>query len=283
MLHSVMTRGKLAPLEVLFLRGPELPPHQEAALREMVDGLGGRISFIEVPEERTAGLRTTEEMFPTEIWYRIFLPELVPDVDRVLYLDCDLIAVDSLEPLWATALGDHYLAAVTNVFMKEHVARLTKLRLPDGATYFNSGVLLMNLDLMRRERATEALRSFALANAERIDWPEQDALNVVLGDRRLPLHPRWNVMNSVMFFPWAAEVLGERALAEARRNPAIRHFEGPLWNKPWHYLADPEMRALYREHRRQTPWPRVRLEGATPLNRIRRALRRTGVRAAVRP
>ena len=57
------------------------------------------------------------------MWYRIFLPELLPDVDRVLYLDVDTLAVDSLEPLWATDLGDAPGGAVTNVFMQDRDSR----------------------------------------------------------------------------------------------------------------------------------------------------------------
>jgi hypothetical protein len=80
-------------------------------------------------------------------------------------------------------------------------------------------------------------------------------------------------MNSVVLFPWAAEVFGADAVAEARENPAIRHFEGPSVNKPWHVLCDRSMRDLYLEHRRGTPWPKVELEGVTAANLLRRGWR----------
>jgi hypothetical protein len=71
-------------------------------------------------------------------------------------------------------------------------------------------------------------------------------------------------------------VMGREELEEARRDPAIRHFEGPDQNKPWHYLSEPDARALYMGHRRETPWPRLRADGRTPRNvarRMRRARR----------
>jgi lipopolysaccharide biosynthesis glycosyltransferase len=80
----------------------------------------------------------------------------------------------------------------------------------------------------------------------------------VLGGRRLPLHPRWNVMNSVLLFAAAGDVFGPEAVAQARESAAIRHFEGPDTNKPWHHLCESELRELYLEHRRGTPWPRTR-------------------------
>jgi len=81
-------------------------------------------------------------------------------------------------------------------------------------------------------------------------------------------------MHSVLRFPWAAYAFGYEAVEEARRNPAIRHYEGPLMNKPWHLLAEPEVSEPYFAHRRQTPWPDVTREGVTPRNRLRRLRRR---------
>jgi hypothetical protein len=81
-------------------------------------------------------------------------------------------------------------------------------------------------------------------------------------------------MNSIVSFPWSVDVFGRAAVAEARRDPAIRHFEGPGANKPWHYLCDAPMRGLYFEHRRETPWPDVELEGRTPASAARLRMRR---------
>jgi lipopolysaccharide biosynthesis glycosyltransferase len=162
---------------------------------------------------------------------------------------------------------------VTNVFyMRSHAQRPRELGI-EPADYFNSGVVLMNLEQMRRDGSSRALLDYAVAHAPELAWPDQDALNVVLGRRRVPLHPRWNCMNSVLMFPWAADVFGEEAVAEARARPAIRHFEGPTINKPWHYGSESPMREVYFEHRRQTPWPRCRIEGRTPRNVLRRAAR----------
>lgn len=283
MLHSVLTQRGEGGVHVHYLHGPDLPPRTTGLLAEMVDRSGGTISFLPIPDERVAGLRTVDfrggdefPVLPASHWYRIFLPELLPDVDKLLYLDADTIVVDSIEPLWATDLTDHYVAAVTNVFQADHLHHPKTLGL-EPRVYFNTGVLLMNLELMRRDGCTGALRDYALTHRDQLAFPEQDAMNVVVGARRLPLHPRWNCMNSILLFPWSSDVFGPEAVAEAGRNPAIRHFEGPSINKPWHYLCEREMRELYSDHRRHTPWPEPELEGVTPRNvgkRLARDLRR---------
>lgn len=273
MLHSVAAHRGALDLHVHYLHGPSFPARSVERLRGMLDHLGAGSTFHSIAPQRVAGLPVVR-MFTAAMWYRIFLPELVPESDRVLYLDVDTIAVDSLEPLWATELGDHYLGAVTNVFMPHHVQRPASLGLR-RETYFNSGVLLFNLDAMRRDGCTRALRDYAIERGRAIEWPDQDTLNAVLGERRLALHPRWNCMNSLRF-DWSAEVFGTGAVAEALARPGIRHFEGPGDNKPWHYGARRSDRELYLAHRRATPWPRVRIEGrpSAPRRVWRRAKKR---------
>ena len=278
MLSSLLAQHPHESVQVHWMHGPDLSTRDERRLQTMVDAAGGAISFLHVPDSRVEGL-PTRDFTRKATWYRIFLPELEPDVDRVIYLDSDALVVDSLLPLWRTELADNYLAAVTNVFPPIYENRASELGLAGPDVYFNAGVLLMNLDAMRRDGCSEKLLDYGVANAERLVLRDQDVLNVVLGARRVPLHPRWNCMNAFFVYAWAADVFGADALEEAKRNPAVRHFEGPDQNKPWHLFADRELRALYLRHRRRTPWPRVRVAGRTPANLLRLARRKVRARA----
>jgi lipopolysaccharide biosynthesis glycosyltransferase len=272
MLHSLLSRHRDIDVQIHFMHGPDISTRQERQLAEMVVREAGEISFLRVPDGWLEGV-PTKGFTGTATWYRIFLPEMRPEIDRMIYLDADLLVLDSLVPLFEIDLQANWVGAVTNVFQWNHVHRPVGLGLSGTHVYFNAGVLLMDLERMRRDNRTDALLKYATENAAQIEWRDQDALNVVLGERRLPLHPRWNVMNS---FRWrtADEVFGPGAAAEARRNPAIRHFEGPDENKPWHYLCQSDLQRLYFAHRRKTPWPRVRRKGITPRNVARRMRRR---------
>jgi lipopolysaccharide biosynthesis glycosyltransferase len=273
MLHSVIEQAHDRTVHIHYLHGPRFPETAITLLTKMVVRSGGLISFMCIPDERIMDLAGRgHQTSPT--WYRIFLPELLPDVDRILYLDCDVIATDPIADLWRIDLSRHYIAAVTNVFEPYYLDRIAVLGLSGPEAYFNAGVVLLNLDLMRRDDCTRLLMDYAINNRERLMWVDQDTLNVVLGHRRLALHPRWNCMNSVMEFPWSGKVFGDEAVEEARRNPAIRHFEGPSINKPWHYMCEQSNRELYFAHRRQTPWPKVEIEGRTVRNLATRLTRR---------
>jgi lipopolysaccharide biosynthesis glycosyltransferase len=270
MLHSVLTHSDGYEVHAHYLHGPGFSSLHKSQLTEMITGLGGKITFHCIPDKAVRGLPVLPQ-FTEAMWYRIFLPEVLPFADRVLYLDADTIVVDGLSSLWEIPLDGAYLAAVTNVFQPNHFGRPAKLGLPGPNVYFNGGVLLMNLDQMRVDDCMSALISFAQQRSpQTIEWPDQDTLNVVLGRRRVPLHPRWNCMNSVLTFPHAASSYGRVAVRQAHRMPGIRHFEGPAENKPWHRACPHDLRELYFQHRAQTPWPHVELVGQAPQRRWRR-------------
>lgn len=223
-------------LRVHVLHSWRLSPASRWGLRDR------RVRFHRVPDRVVAGLPAAGG-YTQAMWFRCLLPALLPQAERCLYLDVDTLVLDDLAPLAALDLSDHWLAAVTNVPMAIHEGRAERWGVRDE-DYFNSGVLLLHLHQLRHDGAMPEVLAFAREHPD-LGWPDQDALNVVLGARRLPLHPRFNVMNSVVRFPSAAALLGEAEVAEARARPAIRHFEGPGHNKPWDAMADPADAALW--------------------------------------
>lgn len=261
MLASLIENGGEPHLVVHLLHDESVPAPDRERLAGMLAAHGVPLHCLPIDDARIAGL-PTERFNGRGSWFRVFLPELLPDVDRLLYLDVDLLVLGPIVALREVDLSSSYLGAVTNVFVTDHGHIPEALGLAGPGSYFNAGVLIMNLAAMRRDDSARQVLEYG-RTAEELFWPDQDALNVVLGESRVHLHPRWNCMNSVMSFPQSIEVFGKESVDEARRSPAIRHFEGPLLNKPWHYLADSDMQQLYLRHRRATPWPDVELEDRT--------------------
>lgn len=269
MLHSLLTQNPNNETSVHFLHAPQFPLAFRQQLQAFVERNGGRITFHAIDDGCVTDLPRAGRL-PKVMWYRIFLPDLLPEVDRVLYLDADTLVLDELGPLWHTPMGNAYVAAVSNVFEPQFADRPTQLGLEPAQEYFNSGVLLLNLAAMRAAGCTATLVDYA-QHGELL-WPDQDALNVVLGSRRVCLHPRWNCMNSVFLFPQADDVFGAEAVHAAQTRPAIVHFEGPELAKPWHYLSHHPYRKTYAMHRRATPWPNAVIEGRNWRNRLLRPL-----------
>jgi lipopolysaccharide biosynthesis glycosyltransferase len=152
MLHSVIATNPTGSVHAHFLHPPELPERVLGQLSDMVEGLGSEISFHEVVRSGLQSMGRISEV----MWFRLALPSLLPDTARVLYLDCDTLALAPLAPLWELDLQGSAVGAVTNVFPPDLVHRPGDLGLAPAA-YFNSGVLLMDLDSWRERQLAERI------------------------------------------------------------------------------------------------------------------------------
>jgi lipopolysaccharide biosynthesis glycosyltransferase len=270
LLHSLATTHEPARVHVHFLHDGDLERSLLDELGDYATGLGLEWSPVLVDGDILARF-PDHHRFGRVGWYRVALPELLPGLDRVLYLDCDVIVTDTLVPLLSVDVSDVAVGAVTNPLYPGTPSTLvTDLGLPSTDRYFNSGVLLMNLDRWRRAGIGNALQAF-IDRGEGMDlWPDQTALNAVLWDDRRPLAPRWNAQNPVFELRPPQLPFTAAEVDDARRSPAVVHFIGPY--KPWHYRSKHPMRSLYFEHLSHTPWAGREIEGATLAHRALRLL-----------
>lgn len=267
-LRSCLLRDHGRPVRAHVLHGGDVQADDRDAVRAMVEQAGAGLHVHAVEPALVASLPAHPRYGGRALWLRLVLPQLLPDTDRVLYLDADTFVATSLADLWETDLGTSPLAAVSNVVEPAMRGRLADLGIADHRRYFNSGVLVLALDVWRREAITAQVVDAVARAGERFLWPDQDALNVVLGERRVALHPRWNAQSSFWTWRrWAEEVFGAVAVDEAVRDPAIVHFEGPSICKPWHHLNRHPWRDAYRQVQGGTPWARTPVEDRTVATR----------------
>jgi lipopolysaccharide biosynthesis glycosyltransferase len=196
----------------------------------------------------------------TRIWLAEFFP---PTVDRVLYLDADIVVVGSIAPLWRTDLGGALMGAV-DIPGSDQGVRLLGMRLEEG--YFNAGVLLIDLAGWRETRAEQVVIDYIRTHPERLEY-DQDALNACFRRVTKRLDYKWNVIRPFFREPLALPL--ERAEIEAvRRDALIIHFNGG--SKPWSYFCDHPRRAEYDKYLRMTAWRDYVPPDRTTLNRLRK-------------
>jgi lipopolysaccharide biosynthesis glycosyltransferase len=206
-------------------------------LESFVARRGSTIVFYEVNQAAFAGLRV-DKWASIAVYFRLLAPRLLPStLDKVLYLDCDIIVRRSLQGLWDTDISGYALAGVSNY---DDGARKA-LGLPDGTKYFNSGVLLINLAYWRERRVAEAATLFARENSEKMQFWDQDALNGTLVNRWIEVPPTWNWQ-----FPGTLPENGNEF------EPAVVHFTTK--DKPWHWLNAHILKSEYYRYRGKTPW-----------------------------
>lgn len=260
--------------DVYLVHDADVTAGELSRLHEMVRSLGGGFFPLPLDPRRLGSLPSGVRAHGGAIsCARFLLPETLPDVNRLLYLDADTLTVSSVKELWDTPLQDAALAAVPNVVDPAIVGRLRTMGFPAEMTYFNSGVLLMDLDALRMANAGQRVLDVIRTCGEALHWVDQDALNLALGREVQAIHPRWNAQNAFWFWREQAErCLGAPAVAAAIADPAVVHFEGHWLAKPWHYLCRHPFTATWRAALSRTPWADQPLLDRTAATRLIRPL-----------
>lgn len=170
--------------------------------------------------------------YPREMYYRLLASRLLPDtLDRVLYLDPDILVINPLRPLWETELKGNLFAAAAHTGMTELSNSVNRVRLGGDHDYYNSGVLLMDLEAGRREIRPEEIFRYVEEHGKELVLPDQDLLNAMYGERILPLDDAlWNY-DARNYNSYLIRSGGTRDLRWVVKNTAILHFCGRA--KPW--------------------------------------------------
>ncbi len=197
---------------------------------------------------KVKGMRLTREAY-----YRLASGTVLSkDYSRAIYLDGDMITLTDIAELYNIDLNDYYLAATYDIpgiaYCHTPLNKLIRyrknvLKLSEPDSYFISALLVMNLDIIRRDYPGISLIELAASR----NWRQhdQDVLNFICDNgKALLLHPEWNVLsNDFGFNRFLPENL-MRMWLESERGPKIIHYGGD--RKPW------KNRALWEEYFWQT-------------------------------
>ncbi|HSH94162.1 MAG TPA: glycosyltransferase, partial [Roseimicrobium sp.] len=157
-------------------------------------------------------------------YYRILIPSILPEsVHRVIYMDCDVVVLKPVETLWSADLKGGGLGAVRN--FGDNRPDEQRLGLTGG--YFNSGVLVMDLDYWRKNDVAKRVLEDVRKHPEKMVYWDQDAMNRIFDSKWTELPLEWNVQHGVFFNQEIAA-----RYASLQTDPAIVHFSGHRL-KPW--------------------------------------------------
>ena len=189
---------------------------------------------------------------------RLLMGELLPgSLQKVLWLDCDLIVLGNLADLWETDLRGTVLLAVQDLVVpyvssRYGVAAYRELGLAPRAKHFNAGVMLVDLSKWRETRVADRAFDYLARYNDRVWFWDQEALNACLSESWGDLDFRWNQIASVAGRPFFSPVhLETKAYRQLVDDPWIIHFAGTL--KPWMMRSSPAQK-LFFEYLDQTAW-----------------------------
>lgn len=189
-------------------------------VRSLLEEPGFELEFPDISAHIEAFSRKlhTRDYYSCSTYYRLFIPELYPQLAKALYLDSDLVLCRDVAQLYDVELGDDLVGAVPDgvVGSVEEFQLYVRNRLdiPNADQYFNAGVLLMNLEAMRRCDFSRRFLELLQAVTFRVGQ-DQDYLNVLCRDRVRYLDREWNTM----------------PVGEVQGTPSLIHYN--LDAKPW--------------------------------------------------
>lgn len=174
-------------------------------------------------------------------YYRLFLIEMLPkSIDKVLYIDVDVLVVSNLQSLFEHNLGEYPVGAKIDneMYIRQDLGIY-------DANYFNSGVMLINLAEWLKQDISQRAINFIVSFPDKVKFVDQDALNVILLGNWLKIDERYNIMP--IDVPYYAD-----EIAALMKDAVIIHYCGR--KKPWNYECNNRLRFAYFDYLEKSPY-----------------------------
>jgi lipopolysaccharide biosynthesis glycosyltransferase len=253
---------------VIYLLTEGLSSENENLLDNLTKENDGELHILTIQNEILKQFpmpdKKASEHISIATYYRLFVTMILPqEIQKVIYLDCDIVVRWKLDELWNTNLEGFALGAIYQnnewAFRKNIFDRLS---IPEKYGYFNAGVLLINLEYWRTNNVTNTLFSFIESNFSNIVNHDQDVLNAVLHKKTKALSCNWNLLPIFLLqgldklsFPNNSEC-NKTNTEKIKINPTVIHFVSRP--KPWEYNCDHPYKNEYFYYLNFTPWKNYR-------------------------
>ena len=259
MLTSVFENNKGLDVHAYVLIDAPLSKKNRCKMDNLAKQYGQKIHFVMVDNSMLQYYPTKDMPYwSIAMYYRIFAAELLPaDIDTILYLDCDIIVNGSLKELFQIDMTNRAIAAAEDIYTYTDI-RQTTLGYPAEAGYFNSGVLLMNLDYWRKHGISKKCLHYLADNYAKLSANDQDVLNAVLWNKRvlLPLKYNYQVQFLSKYFYDLQKEEMQKEVLDTYVSPIIIHYAYAI--KPWSimYYKKPFLNE-WAHYKHISPWARI--------------------------
>lgn len=193
------------------------------------------------------------ERYPETIYYRLLAHRYLPnDLDRVLYLDADILCINDLSKLYNMVIDGDYYAAASHSRLTELTTVVNKVRLRsyESEGYFNSGVLLINLNLVRQRVHANVIYNYITTNKYNLLLPDQDVLNGLYGDKIKDIPDEIYNFDVRKIMTYQLISNGEWDLDWTIDHTVFLHFCGK--EKPWFKKYRGRFDSLYKHYEHQS-------------------------------
>ena len=235
-------------------------------IKELSEKYGHSIVVYNVNEDPLDGVQFRNKRPLTKAaYYRLLLSSIIDNsIDKILYLDCDMIVLGDVSQLFLLDLNDFALAATAD-YMPSNDEHRQQLNLEFDERTFCSGIMLVNLKYWRDNNCEKELLTFAKKHREPVYLHDQDVLNHVFRKKWFRLPPKWNriIFNIVP----GGSIIGYRRkdINEYYHQPIIIHYANKV--KPWYNMWMP-MRGYYRKYLKKSGYQKITFKTISIKERI---------------
>ena len=192
------------------------------------------INFIKINKEifRDYENVKTHDYVTLATYYRLKLPSLLPNIDKVLYFDCDFVINSELTELFNTDLENNPIAGVLDI---------KKSKVCKNPTYINAGMLIFDMQKMKQLDLEKKFYEWTKKNIDKITCGDQEIINEVCKGQIKVLDSEWNVQSSNF-----------TNRSSYMKNPKGIHFISK--KKPWNFASYSYHKSYYFKYLQLTPW-----------------------------
>lgn len=262
---SIFENNKDADDITIYIIEKKFTDVNKKKMKELADKYARKIEFIPMPdinEIENLGLKKIKEKWIFDSYCRLFLDKLLPEsVDKVLYLDGDVLNTSSLKELWGMDLEGSCAAAVIDCLGEKYYQLLG---LSKEARYCNSGVILFDLAKWRKQEMDEKVRKYVHDNHGYVFFMEQTVFNAVMQGKIKILHPKYNTYSMMQILSYedlmrlrkVERYYSEKEIEEAIEKPVLVHMTSSFLvvNRPWCEITNHPMQDEYKKYADLTPW-----------------------------
>lgn len=257
-------QGEYIHIYLLYLEGT-LKERELNFLTNFTQQRKGTFTELEVKQEQIEGFPETRHGKATLL--RLCLPILLPNLDKILYLDGDIIVNGNLSELYQSDISFYYVAAVKDSASIYDIRYQTSMNIESSHFYYNAGILLLNLAALRKADLAEQMNLFIQKYFGQISAPDQDFLNYISQKKTLYIPPKYN-MNYALEKDIITKIWNKEEIKEAKKSPVIIHYIGST--KPWSILSVHPRRKLWWKYLRKTCFAGYRPTDVTFRNCMRK-------------
>jgi lipopolysaccharide biosynthesis glycosyltransferase len=240
-------------------------------LSELAHRYNNNVAFYSVDESCLKGVQFRKNRpLSMAAYYRLLLASILPsDLDKVLYMDCDMIILQDISEIFQIEIDDYALAATLDRFPYSQQHRL-QLHMEVGENTFCSGIMLVNLKYWRENNVEEGLLEYAKRHREVVYLHDQDVLNYYFKKKWFLLPPKWN-HTACSIFPIKDWRYKPFDIVEYIQSPILYHYAS-VDVKPWYDMPSPN-RAVYLKFLKMSGFKELKFDKQSRIRQIMMFLR----------